>query len=366
MTTENAQKEEIIESLKGSLISDLDNLPRLETIPDVIKTAGSIENYLRDSLRQAIGIYSPAIIRGSKYDARTGEIEILGCAYEARVGEHIRDSTVVEVALVQLGPSQPKWRRTAFNLPGHGRYRKAVMYLPAHIEVDRDWFTAMTNAIFTTGYFWLEERFRSVLSHPEISIGVELYSYLRPVLANDDLMNSLWFGCGIRGHGVYLLDPTVAMAALEMVSPSAAKAGRSGLHVLAEFLGCDIPTEKTFGTIAVKQDKCLDFKLVDAQYREDLPMLVKVQIQVYGAQKISVFPIVSGKKGYLSASFPASKKADLLPVLNHHRDNLAKLYRKSERRLSHLINLVRDRRTTIDIAAICGRFAGGFARGYGE
>lgn len=365
MDTDTAQEEKLLATLKARVIADLDTLPRLEIIPHIIQTAASIEGHLRCVLRDEIGICSPTVIPGAEYHVQTGEIRIGGCAYQARVGEDTRDSTILEVALVGTeNTAASKWKTKRFLLPGHGRYRKAVMYLPSGVPVNCDFFAAITEAIFATGYFWLEERFRSVLSHPEVSIGVDLYSYLRPIVASDDLLNSLWFGCAIKGHGVYLLDPTVAMAALDIVSPRLPKARSGELQLVAEFLGCDIPAEKTFGTIATQADQCLDFNLQNAQYKEDLPLLVQVQIKIYGEAAISVFPIVSNRAGYLSASFPASKKGDLLPVLAQHRQELARRYVESGRTLKRLTELICGPKRRLDLVSLLGRFTGACMKEY--
>jgi len=118
---------EFIEALKDDLIVKLDLQLNLKTIPDVIRAAEYIEDYLLKYLRSVLAKYSASLVAGSRYNPNTSEIEISGRVYEVRIREGILDSSLVEVALVQRQPMTSKLigEFKGFRIPGHGRYQQA-------------------------------------------------------------------------------------------------------------------------------------------------------------------------------------------------------------------------------------------------
>jgi hypothetical protein len=320
--------------------------------------------FLREHLEDVLSKLSSNVILGSRYNEKSTELEIRGHSYEVRVGENIRNSGIIEVALVErpIELTKSKSKRKRFQLSGHGRYKRADIWLPDEAELDRVWFSEATDAVFQTGYRWLEERLRTVTSKPEMSVGIELYTYLRSIINNEKLLENIWFGCSIKGRGVFLIGPTIVMSGLNIISHYAAQTGESALQLIAEYLGCDIPAEKTFGTIAVGRNKCMDFELSDAKYREDLPLLLRVQMVVMKSKSITIFPIFRANSDYLQCVFPTEKKDVLFQILCQHKEKLSNLFGRLKKQRSQLLKIIRAPKGYVD-ASVIGSFVGGFVGG---
>ncbi len=337
----------------------------VQSISDIKRTSQLIEDFLRNYLKGILSKHSPNVILGSRYNEKLTELEIRGHTYEVRVGENIRNSEIIEVALVErsIEAIESKSKPNKFQLSGHGRYKSANIWLPDEVEFDREWFSEATDAVFQTGYRWLEEQVRIITSQPEVAVGIDLYAYLRSIINNEKLLDNIWFGCSIKGRGVFLLDPTIAMSGLNIISSHAAQTGDSALRLIAEYLGCDIPAEKTFGTIAVGQNKCMDFELSTAKYWEDLPLFLRAQAILMKSKSITVFPIFKGNSDYLQCVFPTEKKVVLLPILLQHREELSLRFARSRKHLIHLLKIIRAPKSSLDASAF-GSFVGGFSAGF--
>lgn len=362
MNNKSYKKTEVVELVKKELITALDSSMRVQSLPDIIQASRLIDGFLREHLKDVLSKLSSNVISGSRYNEKSTELEIGGSSYEVRLGENIRNSGIIEVALMPrpIELTKSKAKRERFRLTGHGRYKRADIWLPDEVELDRAWFSEATEVVFQTGYRWLEERIRIVTSQPEVSVGIEIYTYLRSIINNERLLENIWFGCSIKGRGVFLIDPTIATTGLNIISRYAAKTGESALHLIAEYLGCEIPAEKTFGTIAVNQNKCMDFDLLDAKYREDLPLFLRVQMVVMKSRSITILPIFRAGRAsfdYLQCVFPTEKKEVLLPILSQHKEKLTDLFARSRRHRLRLLKLFRHNERSVD-ASSSGAFAG--------
>jgi hypothetical protein len=361
MSKEPDNKIEVVEFMKKELVAALDTSMRVQSIPDIIRASQLIEAFLRNYLKDVLSTHSSTVILGSSYNEKLKQLEIRGHTYEVRVGENIRNSRIIEVALVErsIQAIQSKTKPLRFQLPGHGRYKRADIWLPDQVELDQDWFAEATEAVFQTGYRWLEEQVGIVTSRPEVSVGIELYTYLRAVVNNEKLLENVWFGCSIKGRGVFLIDRTIATSGLSIISSQAAQTGESALRLIAEYLGCDIPAEKTFGTIAVGRNKCMDFELSCAKYREDLPLFLRVQMLVMKSNSITIFPIFRDDSDYLQCVFPAEKKHLLLAILSQHQEELAYRFARSRKHRLRLLKIIRAPKGSLHASAV-GSFSGAF------
>lgn len=344
----------LVEALKDDLIAKLDSQLNLKTVPDVIRAAEYIEDYLLKYVRSALAKYSASIVSGSRYNPNTSEIEISGRIYEVRIREGILDSSLVEVALIQRQPTAPELTGgfKGFQIPGHGRYQHANIWLPDEIEFNREWFSTITHAVFQTGYLWLEERMRAISSNPEISFAMNLYSYLRTVIGNDELLGRIWLMCCAEGKGFFLLQPYTAFGALTTVGPSAPATGYSAMRLVTEFLGTDIQDEKLFSTIAAREGVSKDFDLKEAKFKDDLPLVLRAEISIFEAESIHIYPITKSASEYLVAVIPTRLRENILPVLELHKDELARRFWESHDHLSKMYKLIRDREASFDASSL--------------
>ncbi|MBN1359898.1 MAG: hypothetical protein JW993_04870 [Sedimentisphaerales bacterium] len=349
-----------IARLSAVLGSQLGEIMDVRCLKSLAAAAESIDGHLCAFLENTLMIYPQLLFEGSAHNALRNAVQRGNSLYRPRVRESALEPGVVEVALLKVSGRPPRNRPDPIDvtLEGHGRLHIARLWLPPNARVNQDTFSDLTASLFRTGYVWLEERIRDVINKPELSIGSALYAHLRSNMC-DELLTQVWFGCGHSGRGVFLVDSRFGMDALSLINRGAPKAGESPLCLLLAFLGCDIPVEKTFGTIAITQDSCLDFSLASANYRTDLPLLVRAQIAMCAGEGISVLPICRDGRTYLIASFPTREKVAILPILQDQRAELARLH-KGTRRLIRKFQRQFVRPAGLSLVDTLGAFSGSF------
>lgn len=328
MTREPNKQVPSIGELSVILTCRLGEIMDVRCLKSLAVAAESIDGHLCAFLESALMTYPQLWLEGSEHNTLRNAVQRDNSLYVPRVRESALEPGVVDVALIKVSgrPSKRRGNPIDLKLAGHGRLHRARLWLPPNARLNQPAFGDLTASLFRTGYLWLEERIRDVINKPELSIGSTLYAKLRPHM-RDELLAQVWFGCGRSGRGVFLLDSRFGMETLSLINHQAPRAGASSLVLLLAFLGCDMPVEETFGTIAITQDSCLDFSLTSANYRTDLPLLVRAQIAMCAGEGISVLPIHSDSRGYLITSFPTREKMAILPILEHQRPELARLYK---------------------------------------
>jgi hypothetical protein len=106
----------------------------------------------------------------------------------------------------------------------------------------------------------------------------------------------------------------------------------------------------------------MDFELSDAKYREDLPLLLRVQMVVMKSKSITIFPIFRANSDYLQCVFPTEKKDVLFQILCQHKEKLSNLFGRLKKQRSQLLKIIRAPKGYVD-ASVIGSFVGGFVGG---
>lgn len=356
---ENTSPEVVLERLKDDLLTTLDRLYPAQTIPDLIDASTNAERFLLEYVRDALVETCYFLVPGAESDPHTSEIQVGGRSFEPRIVEDVHDHTILNVAFVQRQPpiKTRKGDHRTIPLQGYGRYSKVHVWPPYDVGFNRDWLAALTQTAFGTAYSWLTERVREAVSGPNTAFASELYGYLVSIMAREDLVENIWFLSSVNGRGVFLLQPRTTFAALETLSGKARDIGESALRLVCEFLGTDIPEDQLFSTIAVRENQHKIFDLAEAKFKHELPLLVRAEAVIFGAESISILPIYRGDCDYLVAVMPTRQAADIAPILNAHREEIATRYVASRRGFARLHRLIRERRLPID-AGVVGDFTG--------
>jgi len=99
--------------------------------------------------------------------------------------------------------------------------------------------------------------------------------------------------------------------------------------------------------------------LKEAKFKDDLPILLRAEISIFEAESIYIFPITKSASEYLVAVIPSKLRENILPVLQLHKDELARRFWESHDHLSKMYRLIRDHEASFDVSTP-GAFPGGF------
>lgn len=362
-------EDKLLDTVRSELVVRLRGAYNIETIPDLTACAQTIESYLCSFVCEKLSEASPVLIPGSTASTIFPEIELNGHSYAIRTGEDARDKSVLQVALVpchrEASPRKPRFKQ--FKLSGYGQYRKAAIALPTELNADHGNLAALVSAIFQTGYTWLEQEAARIFNNPELALGTEIYRHIRSVIPNETLTQNIWIGCGIKQHGMYLVDLGAARSAMSIIGKSRHFVGQNAVELMGELLGVELPIDEMFSTVAVREGKCTRFDLSRSKYKDRLPRLSRTELALYGEDWLSIFPIFRSSRDFLVVGFPSRLEGEILPPIMANRDQLARLFEQSRNRFTKLLRMIRVRtgvdpveRVTTLVACAAGTLLGAF------
>ncbi len=350
---------EIIE-VKKSTIEHLESQFRLESINDLINVAQCFEDCLQRHLGELLVNGIGRWVKGASYNIGYDRVEVEGATYLFRLGESTKEIGIMDVALVQIQPklSLRQHKQMTVKLPGHGTFKKATICFPKQQSIDFELVSLITTTVFESGYSWFESKVTEVIRMSSNMLGQSLYNNLYPLIPDDKLRNSIWFGAGCKDACFFVIDSEPSKSALHILSKRRPLATNPYL-LLSELLGANMSVDKTFASLAVKAGKCCDFDLSNAKYKEEMPLMAQAEMEVLGPKSISIFPITKQKSSYLVAVFPTPYKKDLLQILKTRRSELESIFLRSHSKLPKIINAIRSISNTPSIYGKTGEFVGG-------
>jgi len=321
-------RDEILHLLRSTVSQELDSKFSPDSMADISAMATTLDSYLLPRLEAAIVESAPLVIPGV-IRTETNELIINDHKFVIRAAQSNRKLHRVDVSLInaEKGPASLKKYRT-ITVPGPGRYKSALIVVPAAIAAYREWFCDMTLAVLHPGYLWLDDKSKAVIKTYETSLGAEVYSYLRRLVDNPDVLTGLWFTVARDGNVTYLIEANTANGAGDSLLIDADDIVEGPQRALAEFLSLRLPQDKSFSqqlARSVDEGECKDFDF-SIRMGSETPLLIAAQKTVFGGYHVSIMLIAKRGDTFIDALFPTARKNEILPILKTAQPTLKTLF----------------------------------------
>lgn len=204
----------------------------------------------------------------------------------------------------------------------------------------------LAQSVYAAGYGWLNEFTKSALDQLVSILAVEVYGYARRAfgtIQQPTLAQEVYFAHCSPGRGVtYLTDPTTTEHIVGTIGKRNPIVGSSAA-LATELLTTAIPYEKAFNREAILHGDTLEADLSSAKYFEELPLYDIAERTLFGTSDAFFLPIAQVGDRWLSAFFPATMHAQVVPVLKNplHRLRLREIFATHETRLKHWKSVLR-------------------------
>jgi hypothetical protein len=243
----------------------------------------------------------------------------------------ILNKPALEICILNsLNPQKQTISRSIkFNTIGY--YNSIELHIVTDLSKTADDIADIIATIYKSAYRWLEESFLEKIADLEKGFANALYRELRTVLDFDgkaELAKQIWFSVFSRKDGYYAIDGNAAKEILNKLKQRQIISEHSPLFHLVKLLGLEMPYEKSLSKYVIADNDYKEFTLSDAEYVTDMLHIFKTEVQMTQGAAYAIFPIATVGKRTLVASFPATLRTYLLPVLETTQGRLSEIYKK--------------------------------------
>jgi hypothetical protein len=356
---------EYIAGLKTHLVKEIDKIFVHMKLTDLATLAESFEDFLRGYTLTTIRETCATLVVGAKENPSSLLFVYSGIEFEIIVAEEIVRSEVLQLVFIRRDTRthSRRLRSHTLRIHGYGRYQKIQILYSSEIPLNLEILSEIALAIFETGYKWLEGAVVSVVANAEIDLSKALYSFVRTVFKEPELLRHFWFVSVTKGQGIYLFDEDAAANALTIASLKAAPLGISPLSLTSEILTCLLPYELIATREAVSSGSCINIDLTQSKYLETDSPLATAEIVMYGSEVISVFPIVRHGNAFLVAVFPTQNRYILEREITLYQDELARRFHYFQNHLERSIAALKSVSQKWSYGKV-GELLGGIAKSF--
>ena len=355
---------DLIEQTKIRLVEGLGEIFDPITVPDLSWVAEGLEGFLRQQVTMALLENLNAVVPGARLLMHSGSIVLGDRQYRFGIGDDIHRPDMLPVAFVQLnvGKSPRKPKGADIRLKGCGQYRLARLYVPSELTIDQDLLLRLIQAIFVTGYAWLEQKTLSLARTASEGLVEALYGIVRPLIPDEDLLRDFCFSTISEERGFYLLDQDSVACTLGVMAKGDCSPDYSPIRLVAELLSNSLSFPEMHARFAIQKQDCYDADLRASEYEEHQDLFVKAELATYTSESFSLYPIVYTGSVFLMASFRTKNKAAILPMLRAQREKLASAFESSRSHIRRLLKGVYATRSRFEYGKL-GELLGGFTKG---
>lgn len=355
-----------IELIKTDLLKKLDSkfsylndFSKLENISD------EFDKYLETYIIEGVFEHNFYFFDDIKINKNHKYIEKAGIYYNVGIYADIFNPNALILKILYLpdnGREIKPHNDYTVEIKKFGRYERIKLIY--NIDLMEDKISHFISSVFDTAYAWfIGEKFKAVFENEKISIAKEIFSRIKSVIPNEEIWPKIWFGAITKEQGIYLLDHEVVNKALEKLKPGSSVLSISPYALLSEFINTTLPFEKMMAKDAIGcGDASIDVKLTDASYIEEESAYLRAEIDIYGSEYISIYPLIREGKYKLVACFPTNYKEQIIPVLENNQTAFIDHFHNSKKKINKCLSILTKRESNYPLAQM-GEFLGGFVKG---
>ena len=356
-------------TLQADVLTQLDELFATVAMADIGMVAEAVESRLLRSIEEVLLEQTRRLVQGSSpYGEALEAISTEAGPLFIKAQESFDNPNELLVGYLLLEQDAPSASRETIDISGYGKYDQVVLLAPESVSVDLDTLSDIVQTLVRTHYSWLFGRFKEVVKESGVMAN-RIYSQLRIITNHDpELAGVIWLVAMHGDHCFFLIDEQNATGALELLKRHGVHPNMSPISLVSEFLTMRLPFSKSFAIEASRAGKCIDGKIENSAYYDDMTLLALSQLAVF-TNHVSVCPLLAEGDTYLFASFPTRFRPKLEGLFEIHKGKLGAEYLQFARRFRKLMTTIERSKKQAGythIGEFIGRTMGGFLRGYSD
>ncbi|HYD06217.1 MAG TPA: hypothetical protein VEC60_10850 [Reyranella sp.] len=357
---------EFIEDEKVALYDHLDNLFKQSKLDDIAAATSIIDRLIADFCCEALQRNSASIFDCERN--LPGTISIGGLDYALQYSElDVKNETNLPFVLSpRTTETIPKGiSHIPIKLSINGKYRTASFSLPRFVNVRSELISHLVSALFWVGYSWLDDKIVQAVRSVCQSTNRNLYRYIEAMLPAPGMLDGFLFSAAADKKDFVILDDFATLRSLRLAHENARRFGRSAASIVAEVVVEVVPIEDSVIRDAAAEDRIIDIDLaLDPYYTEKQSF--RQALHALWGKRVTCLPVVTEGPFLLVAFFPTSKRSSLEPLLQIHKSRLREIAQANGDTLVKNLKVLASLRSSSlsEIAAVAGRFVGGFVHGY--
>ena len=211
------EKLKAIAETKSNLIKSLQSIAGQFSIRNDNYAMNSLDEILRSTVRRVILQQSKLIFYNAQHNDKFDSFCISGNLFTIDTSEEARNKTSLDISILPRTSVQKVKIVHTVKIDTAGKYKQISLFAPQNIIKDNSFLDELIVVVFTTGYKWAEETIIGSISNDNETFIKDLYSYIRIVLPDEDVLSNFWFVCSCKGSSFYLVDDITAKSAIELL-----------------------------------------------------------------------------------------------------------------------------------------------------
>jgi len=279
--------------------------------------------------------------------------------YEIKSGARIKDP-ILEIWILDAIDKNIEFTSGGKSIFGVGYYQSFEIHIPKKLTSHIGELESLVHAVYLSSYRWMEECLFNNLAKLEKGFTQKLYGFLRTYLDNKGkvyLAEKIWFSIFSEKDGYYSLDSKAVTEVLKTLKKRNFNSEFSPIYHVAKLIGLEMPYQKSFSKISIETNGYKDFQLNKAAYISDMSHIYKTEEQMVENGGYAIFPITTIGNRKLVASFPATLKNEICPILEVINDDLSSLYKKETKLMAKHITKIKssyNRMSYSELGSFCG------------
>lgn len=208
-----------------------------------------------------------------------------------------------------------------FTINTTGRYHNIHLIIHKDLIPSNTKIVDFYKMIFETSYSCFKETVIQYVSNSKVCVAKNIYSYVKSLFTNRDLLKNFWFAIVGQGYGFRLVDLDLTENAFQIINDSIDDYASYTNKLVSELLGTKLPTEKMLMTLAIKHKQTLIGELNKALYTSEGSIYSTTLYALYGSESFVMWPIYIDEFSVL-ALYPTEVKTEIEETIQPHLNYL--------------------------------------------
>lgn len=233
------------------------------------------------------------------------------------------DSTALGVFIKCVEPGRTNIVTTpvVIRVVAPGPYTEVHIYNEKIFQSRSEHMAEVARIVVDAGYRWLTNFVRRAHDATQDPAADALYSYARTLLP-EQVAKNVWLYSVANERGAYTLDSIAYESALATACQRELTVGASPIDLLVEFSTRRVEFERTFTSIALRENATIQRQFARAPYAKWLQIAERA---IYGSRGHAIQPLVREADHKLSAGYPPQLRREIEPALRRGVEEIRRI-----------------------------------------
>ncbi len=293
-----------------------------------------------------------------------GKIKINNTDYKISVTEKVMDESVLLIAIFPQLPQElsiPQPIKIDINSI-LGKYNSIELLI--HDQSNLFNIKSIQELIILnikTSYAWLNEKIIDILSSEQTHLASNIYRFLRTLIPQNELSESVWFAHIIEDYACWVIDYRLKEYATKKLKEISKGVNDSPAKLLANYLTVMLEAKLSNATKLDKVGSPKDFHIPSSQISKHDYLLGLSHIAIFNSEHYTFFPVILESNYILFCIYPIEKKDIITEKLLIGLPELIEIGKSNKNNTRRLISKLKNQKVRINYGQI-GELIGGIIK----